>query len=216
MSADVDDPNAGATNRELVATRMLLYRVAYPNEDDRFEEDPEPIEAAKMAVERIHDLEEQNRKLRDRVEDLEDDVEKALDAVADGDTARADGGQSRNQKGPATRIARNAVVKRTAEGIDAGARNPDGSRSDLLGAVTVSDVQDMAEPEHTLDWTPVDRAFTDLARRWRSLEYDEDAEPKQLKVRSIDALRNEPGLVEAVERSLARDDLTNALLAGVN
>jgi hypothetical protein len=89
-----------------------------------------------------------------------------------------------------------------------------GEKADQKGSVEIAEVPKLAEAREgpDVEWMSAKRAAKDLADAWSVLELDEDAEPQVLRAKTS---RNfPPALVDAVEKSLGRDDLANAVVAG--
>jgi hypothetical protein len=166
------------------------------------------------ALERERDrLEEELEEVRGYAESAESTANEAFDTLERVDNARADGGPG--QKDVARNILRDLVVKRTYEGLNSGARDgKTGEKVDQKGSVKIAEVPKLSEAREGPDvaWTSAQRAAKELDDTWSVLEFDEDADPKVLRAKTS---RNfPPKLVDIVEKSLGRDDLANAVVAG--
>ena len=156
-------------------------------------------------------LEEELEEVRGYAESAESRATTAVDALERLNTARADGGPG--QKDVARNLLRDLAVKRTFEGLNAGAKdNKTGERADQKGSVKISEVPKLAEPDHDIAWMSAKRAAQDLADSWFVLELDTEADP--IVLRATTSRNFPPALVDVVEKSLGRDDLANAVVAG--
>jgi hypothetical protein len=157
-------------------------------------------------------LEEELEEVRGFAESAESTANEAFNTLERVDNARADGGPG--QKDVARNILRDLVVKRTYDGLNSGGHNHSGQKSDQKGSVEIAEVPKLSEAREGPDvaWMSAKRAAKELDDTWSVLEFDEDAEPKVLRAKTS---RNfPPKLVDIVEKSLGRDDLANAVVAG--
>jgi len=160
-----------------------------------------------------HRLEEELNDVRGDAESAQCQASQVAEALERVNSARADGGPG--QKDIARNILRDLVVKRTYEGLNSGAKdNKTGKKADQKGSVKIAEVPKLTEAREGPDvaWTSAQRAAKGLDDTWSVLEYDEDAEPQVLRAKTS---QNFPAaLVDAVEKSLGRDDLANAVVGG--
>jgi hypothetical protein len=156
---------------------------------------------------KIDSLEQQVEGLQEQLQDVGADAELALSIAGRTKETAADGGPTKKQT--AMRLSRDEVVRGTADGKNSGAKDlKTGEKTDLVGAVEVSDVQDMGKPQTRLNWQTVVDGWEELLLEWDCFEIRED--PKELTVE----LPLSSELVRVVERSLGRDDLAKRLLDG--
>jgi len=159
----------------------------------------------------VEDLEARLDGLEERLDEVATDAEMAYAVSARG-PAEADGGPTK--AGRARRLSRNEVIRATADGVDAGARDmKSGERNDVVGAVTVSDVQDMARPEMELKWKTVAKdAWPALVEEWPCFRVEEPSDgSKRL---TVDPEEVPVELARLVERSLEREDIANSVVGG--
>ncbi|PSP59522.1 hypothetical protein BRC72_01325 [Halobacteriales archaeon QH_7_66_36] len=106
------------------------------------------------------------------------------------------------------------MIRATADGVDAGAQDyKSGERNDVVGAVTVSDVQDMARPKMELKWKTVAKdAWPALVEEWPCFRVEEQSDgSKRL---TVDPDKVPVELARLVERSVEREDLANSVVGG--
>lgn len=182
--------------KELAAVRKLVFALAYPDEDERYENDPGLFDAVEKTIARVNGLEEENQRLREKLDDVEQTATTAYGiAGATSDGARADGGPSKQKR--AELLSRNEVVRRAITGSQDG------------GAVTANEVKKMARPETSVGNKQVYRAWEKLEEKWPALVYNRREEDLNRLQVDVDDLTSD--LVRVVERDLDRDDLADRL-----
>jgi len=161
--------------------------------------------------ESIEDLEGRLDALEERLDEVATDAEMAYAVSARG-PAEADGGPTK--AGKARRLSRDEVIRATADGIDAGARDiKSGQKADRIGSVTVADVQDMAKPHTELKWKTVAKdAWPALVEEWPCFRVENPADGSQRLTVEPEEIPTE--LARLVERSLEREDIANRVVGG--
>jgi outer membrane murein-binding lipoprotein Lpp len=159
----------------------------------------------------VEDLEARLDGLEERLDEVATNAEMAYAVSARG-PAEADGGPTK--AGRARRLSRDEVIRATADGVDAGARDvKSGERNDVVGAVTVSDVQDMARPRTELKWKTVAKdAWPALVEEWPCFRVEEPSDGSKRLTVDPDEVPVE--LARLVERSLEREDIANSVVGG--
>jgi hypothetical protein len=197
-------------SKELAAVRKFIWSLAYPDEEERREADDDVFVAVEEALGRVADLEEENERLREKLADVETDATMALDAsgAVDGGV-RADGGPTKKEV--AGWKSRNELIREAAGRPDLTNPATGAVVQNNAASVTVGKVQDMARPEHELEWQTVADAWSMLARNWSCFETaNPDDGRKQLRL-----VEDPPeSLVRMVEADLDRDDLVKRLVDG--
>lgn len=179
---------------EEVILRKFVYGLADADGD------VDVLTAVEQAIDRLDELEAENRRLRQRVEEAERKSSNALGvAKAHDDGVRADGSPSKVEQ--ARLKARNELVRKTL----LGSTGTEGAQ------VTVAEVQDMCRPELDVKYQTVKDAFAHLTSKWDTFTLGETADGNRSLQCAEDALRHD--LVGAVEEDLGRDDLTKRLIS---
>ncbi|WP_075938159.1 hypothetical protein [Halosegnis longus] len=198
----------------------MSQRTLSPEIEERFEELEEEVERIDANTNGVFP---KLSSLGDAIEQLEsrfDDIEQRLDGVESNaemayalsarGPAETDGGQTK--AGRARRLSRDEVIRATADGKSAGAKDfATGERSDAVGSVTVADVQDMAKPRTELKWKTVAKdAWPALVEEFPCFRIENpDDGSKRLTVNPSEI---PPELARVVERSLERDDIANRVV----
>jgi len=146
------------------------------------------IEKRKALEDRVEELEAENARLRDQLEDVDRVADQAMTVASRGHDP-----DSRSKTAVAKHLTRNELVRRCATG---------GAAQDR--PVTISKVQEMANPEHELAWAIVDRAWSKLREEWPAFRETMKDGQKALTLKPSDVSES---LARTVERDLGRDDL---------
>lgn len=174
---------------EMAAMRQLLVAVAGYRDADASAV-PDGMQLAKEAA--------------DRLERLEETAERA-DQGAETAIAIAGGVESADESDTevAVRLSKHYLIK---EAADAAPRKTAGNTKAIQhnkASVTNPRIQEMAEPDHDLEWATVDHAWGKITANWECFERTKSDDGT---VR-LQLVKTPPKpLVQAAERDLARDD----------
>lgn len=174
-----------------VAFNKFVQELAGTTDDT----DVQVVEATYRA---LNELEAQgvigNQNIETEIQNVRTIAENALSlAEPDDDT-------NSNKQAAARRITRDELIRRYVSGS-----------SWHADAVTISDVQTRAEPEHELEWTTVDRAFGNLAENWEAFYRGQEDGQKALLVNGNMVSEQ---LARTVSVSLEREDIANIVVGG--
>lgn len=152
------------------------------------------IEEYGSLVEWMEFLEQENERLRKENEQLRDRIDDA-EATAKGAYTVASSGKNgeKTKTQVAEEITRNLLVKKVYNDCPASDR-----------PVTITDIQDKAEPDYTLKWATVRNAFDNLREDWPQF-YDTKNDGQQ--ALSIRPSKITPALAKVVQEDLGRHDL---------
>lgn len=170
----------------LIAIQKFVNAVAGTETDT----DVGPIEATYRALD---ELEAQGVI---GTEDLAEDVDAARE-TAEAALALAQQPADENKAQRARELTRNELVRRYVVGT-----------GHTSIAITNSKVQELARPEHELEWETVDRAFGKLVDRWDAFGRTTDSGEKALTV--MGSVSDQLARIVAVE--LGREDIANTVV----
>lgn len=195
---------------ESAALRKLVFTLAYPDEEERMDGPDDLFQAVSDAIERVAELESELEETRQMLAETNQRSKRALEvANTVDDGRRSDGGPQKIDVARWT--SRDELIRQTADGKNAGAKNVHGDATDQVGSITVGEVRRMCRPEHDLKWQTVRDSWSQLVRRYDAIYVDADGDELRLKT-DPDAI--DEALVEVVSESLDRSDLNKLLVGG--